>query len=160
MALKPISRRDILRTAALAVPVGSTLKLISLQAAEHAHSAIREEKARASTAGYVPKFFKPDQYKALQALCQAIIPSDERSGGALEAGAPEFIDLLASENEDYQRRLGGGLMWLDATCLKRYDKIYLHCSPSEQKEILDLIAYRANAAKDSSLTPGIAFFPF
>jgi len=51
-------------------------------------------------------------------------------------------------------------MWLDATCLKRYDKLYLLCSPVEQKEILDLIAYRANAEKDSSLASGVSFFSF
>ncbi len=160
MTQKPISRREILKTVALGIPAGSALKLISLQAAEHAHNAIKKENAKAPAGGYTPKFFKPGQYKILQALCQAIIPPDEQYGGALEAGAPEFIDLLTSENEDYQRRLGGGLMWLDAACLKRYDKLYLHCSPAEQKEILDLIAYRANADKDPSLAPGIRFFAF
>ncbi len=160
MARKLISRRDILRTVTFGLPAGSALRLISLQAAEHAHSVIRMENAKAPTGGYNPKFFKQDQYKTLQALCQAIIPRDDRSGGALEAGAPEFIDLLTSENEDYQRRLGGGLMWLDATCLKRYDKVYLRCSSSEQKEILDLISYRANADKDPSLAPGVHFFAF
>ncbi len=160
MVRKLISRRDILRTATLGIPAGSALRLISLEGAEHAHRIITEENAKAPPGGYTPKFFKPAQYKTLQALCQAIIPPDDRSGGALEARAPEFIDLLTSENEDYQRRLGGGLMWLDATCLKRYDKVYLRCSRSEQQEILDLIAYRANADKDTSLTPGVSFFSF
>ncbi len=160
MVRKLVSRRDILKTVTLGIPAGSALRLVSLQAAEHLHSVIREEKAKAPAGGYAPKFFKPSQYQTLQALCQAIIPPDDRSGGAREAGAPEFIDLLTSENEDYQRRLGGGLMWLDATCLKRYNKGYLRCSPSEQKEILDVIAYRANADKDTSLTPGVGFFSF
>ncbi len=160
MTQKPVSRRDILKTVALGIPAGSALKLISLQGAEHSHNAIKKEKAKSPAGEYAPKFFKQDQYKTLQALCQAIIPPDEEYGGALEAGAPEFIDLLTSENEDYQRRLGGGLMWLDATCLKRYDKLYFNCSPAEQKEILDHIAYRANADKDSSLAPGIHFFAF
>jgi gluconate 2-dehydrogenase gamma chain len=161
MVRKLISRRDILRTATLGIPAGSAaLRLISLEAAEHAHSVITEENAKAPPGGYTPKFFKLAEYQTLQALCQAIIPPDGRSGGALEARAPEFIDLLTSENEDYQRRLGGGLLWLDATCLRRYDKLYLHCSPAEQKEILDLIAYRANAEKDSSLAAGIGFFAF
>ena len=160
MASRLISRRDILRTVTLGMPAGWALRLVSLQAAERLHSVIREEKAKAPAGGYAPKYFSPDQYQTLRALCQAIIPPDDRSGGALEAGAPEFIDLLTSENEDYQRRLGGGLMWLEATCLKRYDKAYLKCSPSEQKEILDLIAYRANAEKDASLAAGVGFFSF
>ena len=78
--------------------------------------------------------------------------------GAIEAGAPEFIDLITSENKDYQIALGGGLMWLDNTCIDRYGKVYLDCTPEQQKEILDLIAYRKNFKKDPSLGQGIEFF--
>jgi hypothetical protein len=56
--------------------------------------------------------------------------------------------------------LGGGLMWLDNTCLDRYEKIYLECTPQQQKEILDAIAYRKNAKKDPSLGQGVEFFAF
>src|SRR5690242_19069406 len=106
MVPKPISRRDILRFVTLGIPAGSAVRLISLETAEHVHTVIREENAKAPAGGYAPKFFKPDQYKTLQALCQAIMPPDGRFGGALEAGVPEFIDLLTNENEDYQRRVG------------------------------------------------------
>jgi gluconate 2-dehydrogenase subunit 3-like protein len=153
------SRRNVLKTLAGA-PALSLIKLFPLQAAGAAHNAVRNAKAQAPGGAYTPRFFNQHEYSTLQALCQAIIPSDDRWGGALEAGAPEFIDLLTSESEDYQRRLGGGLMWLNAACLKRYDNVYLHSSHADQKEILDLIAYRANAEKDASLTPGIDFFAF
>src|SRR5947208_9894198 len=114
----------------------------------------------APSSPYTPKFFSPHAYKALQNLCQTIIPSDDEAKGAVEAGAPEFIDLLTSENKDYQVALGGGLMWLDNTCLDRYDKTYLDCTADQQNEILDLIAYRKNAKKDPSLGQGIEFFSF
>ena len=81
-------------------------------------------------------------------------------GGAVEAGAPEFIDLLTSENPEYQLKLGGGLMWLDATCVDRYGKAYLDCSSQQQKEILDRIAYRKNAVSEASLSQGVEFFSF
>jgi len=68
--------------------------------------------------------------------------------------------LLTRENEEYQRRLGGGLMWLDATCQIRYRKAYSECTKTEQREILDLIAYRAKGEQDPSLVPGINFFAF
>ncbi len=102
--------------------------------------------------------FPPHQYKTLQTLCETILPADADSGGAIEAGAPEFIDLLTSENPDYQLKLGGGLMWLDSTCADRYGNAYLDCTPQQQKEILDLIAYRKNAAQDESLSHGVEFF--
>ena len=78
----------------------------------------------------------------------------------IEAGAPEFIDLLTSENQDYQRILGGGLLWLDSTCSDRYEKVYLDCSPEQQKQLLDLIAYKKNAIANPALNPGVEFFSF
>ncbi len=155
-----VSRRDILRTLTMAVPAGSVLRVINVEAAQHAHKAVQSEKAQAVSGHYTPKFFNPHQYKTLQSLCQTIIPADDEAGGAIEAGAPEFIDLLTSENEEYQRRLGGGLIWLDATCNQRYGKVFLDCAPTEQKEILDEIAYRANGQKDAALEPGVHFFEF
>jgi gluconate 2-dehydrogenase gamma chain len=157
---KGISRRDLLRTLAVAVPTGSVLGVVPLQAAERAHKIVREEKAKAPGGGYAPKFFTAEQYKTLQALCQAIIPPDEQAGGAVEAGAPEFIDLVTSENEEYQRRLGGGLIWLDAFCREHHEMAYLELSTEHQKEILDLIAFRKNVERDPTLETGIHFFEF
>jgi gluconate 2-dehydrogenase gamma chain len=159
MSSNSISRRDILKTLSLGAVAGSVLRVIPAEAAEYAHRLVQAEKA-ASQGAYKPKFFSPEQYKTLQALCQSIIPPDERGGGAIEAGAPEFIDLLTSENSAYQLTLGGGLMWLDSTCQDRYGNAYLSCAPEQQKQILDAIAYRKNALSDPSLSQGIAFFAF
>jgi hypothetical protein len=155
-----ISRRDILKSLTITAVTGSVLRVIPLEAAEYAHRLVRAEKDAAKNQAYAPKFFSPHAYKTLQALCQTIIPSDQDAKGALEAGAPEFIDLIASENKDYQVALGGGLMWLDNTCIDRYAKVYLDCAPEQQKEILDLIAYRRNAKQDPSLGQGVEFFAF
>jgi hypothetical protein len=115
---------------------------------------------KAATKAYAPKFFNAHDYKTLQTLCETIIPADSDSGGAVEAGAPEFIDLLTSENTEYQRIMSGGLLWLDSTCSDRYNRVFLDCSPAQQKEILDKIAYRNNALSDPSLSQGIEFFSF
>jgi Gluconate 2-dehydrogenase subunit 3 len=152
------SRRVILKSLAIGAVAGSVLRVIPLQAAEYAHHLIGDEKSTA--AAYAPKFFDAHQYKTLQALCETIIPADGESGGAIEAGAPEFIDLLTSENTDYQKTLGDGLKWLDSTCTARYAKAYLDCAPPQQKEILDLIAYRKSAERDESLTQPVEFFSF
>jgi gluconate 2-dehydrogenase gamma chain len=112
-----------LRSLGIGLAAGSVARVIPLQAAEYAHKVIREEKTPKGS--YQPKFFTAHQYKTLQALCAAIIPSGTHSGGALEAGAPEFIDLL-----------------------------------TQQKQVLDLIAYRKNAASAPGLSPGIEFFSF
>jgi len=155
-----ISRRSILKSLTVGAAATSVLRVIPLQAAEHAHRMIMAEKAAAPTKAYTPKYFDAHQYKTLQTLCQTIFPADADAGGAIEAGAPEFIDLLTSENKDYQGILGGGLMWLDGTCTDRYGKVYLDCTPEQQKEILDKIAYRKSAVTDPSLSQGVNFFSF
>jgi len=155
-----ISRRDILKSLTATAVTGSVLRAIPLEAAEYAHRMIRAERSAADTQSYTPKFFSAHAYKTLQSLCGTIIPADDEAKGAVEAGAPEFIDLLTSENSDYQLSLGGGLMWLDNTCIDRYGKTYLDCAAEQQKEMLDLIAYRKNAKKDPSLGQGIEFFSF
>jgi gluconate 2-dehydrogenase gamma chain len=155
-----ISRRDILKSLTITAITGSVLRVIPLEAAEYAHRMVRAEKAAAENQVYSPKFLSAHSYKTLQSLCGTIIPSDADAKGAIEAGAPEFIDLITSENKEYQVALGGGLMWLDNTCIDRFGKAYLDCAPEQQKEILDLIAYRKNAKKDPSLGQGIEFFGF
>ncbi len=160
MASESISRRDILRTLAVTAAGGTVLQVIPAEAAAYVHQVVRKEKAAAPAGKYTPKYFPAPQYAALIALCDAIIPKDEKSGGAVEAGAPEFIDLLTSENEKYQLRLGGGLFWLDGFCSDRYGKVFLECAPEQKKEVLDLIAFRKNAKQDSALSQGVAFFAF
>lgn len=160
MSSQGVTRRDILRTLAAGAVGGSVLQVIPAKAAEYAHQMVRKEKASAPAAKYVPKFFDAHQYETLNSLCDTIIPKDEKSGGALEAGAPEFIDLLTSENEEFQLKLGGGLLWLDAHCADQYGKTYLESAPEQRKETLDLIAFRKNAKKDPSLSQGVAFFAF
>jgi gluconate 2-dehydrogenase gamma chain len=154
-----VSRRDVLKSLSMGAAATSVLRVIPLQAAEYAHHMIDTEKAE-SRGVYTPKYFPPAQYKTLQVLCERIFPADASSGGAVEAGAPEFIDLLTSENPHYQLTLGGGLMWLDSTCTDRFGNAYLECTPQQQTEMLDSIAYRKNAMKDPGLSQGIEFFTF
>jgi gluconate 2-dehydrogenase gamma chain len=160
MANESINRRDILRTLAFGAAAGSVLQVIPAEAAAYVHQMVHKEKAATAAGKYEPKYFSAHQYETLTALCDTIIPKDEKSGGAVEAGAPEFIDLLTSENEKYQLKLGGGLFWLDNFSTDRYGHLYLECTPEQKKEILDLIAFRKNAKQDPTLSPGVAFFVF
>ncbi len=155
-----VSRRDVLKSLSMGAAATSVLRVIPLQAAEYAHHMIDSEKATSKAGVYTPKYFSPQQYKTLQALCESIFPADTDCGGAVEAGAPEFIDLLTSENPEYQLKLGGGLMWLDSTCVDRYGNAYLGCTAQQKTEMLDLIAYRKSIAQDPGVSQGVAFFSF
>lgn len=110
------------------------------QAQEHVH-------APEPAAHKGPAVFGAGPYRLLSELCERIVP------GAREAGVPEFIDLLASENEDYLYRVSGGLMWLDSACADRHGKPFLECAPEAQKQILDEIAFSGDG-------PGAMFFAF
>src|ERR1700721_3159415 len=160
MSEHSVTRRDILRTLAVGVASGSVLQVIPAKAAEYAHQVVHNEKSGAPAGKYAPKYFPTHQYEMLTNLCDTIVPKDEKSGGAVEAGAPEFIDLLSSENEEYQLALGGGLMWLDGFCTDRYSNMFLDCTPDQRTAALDLIAFRKNAKQDPALSQGVAFFAF
>ena len=160
MPPKHVSRREVLKSLTIGVMAGSVLSVIPVEAAEHAHRMVAAEKVADAAGLYKPKFFSTGQYKTLQTISQLIIPPDGDTGGALEAGAPEFIDLLTSENAEYQLKLGGGIMWLDSICVDRYGKAFIDCTAVQQKEILDLIAYRKNALTDPGISQGVEFFSF
>jgi gluconate 2-dehydrogenase gamma chain len=155
-----VSRRDVLKTLSVGAAAGSVYQVIPAQAAEYVHHMVATEKAASKTGAYTPKYFPAHQYKTVQSLCESIFPADAECGGAVEAGAPEYIDLLTSENPHYQLTLGGGLMWLDSKCIDRYGKVYLDCSKEQQTEMLDKIAYRKSAEEDPSFSQGVEFFSF
>ena len=160
MPHESVSRRDILRTLAVGAAASSVLQVIPAEAAAYVHQMVHNEKSASPGGKYTAKYFSPPQYATLIMLCDMIIPKDGKSGGAVEAGAPEFIDLLTSENEKYQLKLGGGLSWLDNFCEDRCSKVFFDCPADQRKEVLDLIAFRKNAKKDPSLSQGVSFFAF
>jgi gluconate 2-dehydrogenase gamma chain len=158
MTAEFLSRRAVLKSLTAGAVAGSVLRVIPLEAAEYAHQMIAAEKSAAGVTGYAPKFFSSGDFKTLQALCETILPADADSGGAIEAGAPEFIDLVTSENTGYQAQLGPGIRWLDQTCAARYGKAYLECTSPQQAEILDLVAYRRNVQPNEELASAVDFF--
>src|SRR5215204_6326823 len=62
-----------------------------------------------------PKFFTPHEWETVRALVDAIIPRDERSGSATDAGVPEFMDFILideprlAEETSRQTAMRGGL---------------------------------------------------
>jgi hypothetical protein len=96
------------------------------------------------------------EFKTIERLADLIIPADDVSKGALEAGAPEFIDLLASHNSELAAIYTGGLAWLDRQSGRRYGSRFIECDAKQQSAVLDLIAYRKNESPE--LDPGIRFF--
>jgi len=148
--MSDFTRRSLLQTIALSATVGG----LTLEAAQHVHGVAAQEK----TAGgaYKPKGLNAHEYKTLEKLADFIIPTDDNSKGAVAAGAPEFIDLLASQNPQLLAIYTGGIAWLDFTMQRRHSTDFVSAKHEQQIALLDLIAYRKNESPE--LGPGIKFF--
>jgi hypothetical protein len=102
------------------------------------------------------KVFTADEMVTITLLCDIIIPKDEISGSASDAGVPAFIEFIAKDMPSHQIPLKGGLRWLDLQCLKRYEKAFKDCSAAQQIELVDMIAYPKKAKPEMS--QGVKFF--
>lgn len=153
------SRRDLLRHLAASISLAAAgEQMLSAQDVQHVHHAVAEEKS-AQQGKYKPKALNAHEYATLQHLSDLIVPADERSPGALAANAADFIDFLCAATDDMKRIYTGGFAWLDDEMARRYDgRNFLAASPAQQKEMLDLIAFRENRAKDPAIGPGVQFF--
>jgi hypothetical protein len=152
-----VSRRDLLKT------LGSSMILTAGGAgvlppilAQHVHSAVMDIKSLDGGANYQPKYLTKHEFLTMRRLSDLIIPADEHSKGAIDAGAAEYIDFLSSRSQEFAEIFTGGLGWLDDAMQKRYQATFVDAQPAQQKAMLDLIAYRKNETPE--LGPGIAFF--
>lgn len=126
-----------------------------VQAAEFTYDRTPEELARDKKLAE-EKFFTDHEMKTISVLADIIIPADDVSGSATDAGVPDFIEFIAKDMPRYQTRLRGGLKWLDVQCLKRFDLDFVSCSQKQQIEMVDDIAFPGQAKPE--MAPGVAFF--
>src|SRR6478735_3516885 len=95
------SRRDLLRVLGSSMALGASGSgVISPALAQHVHIALADAKSLSGGPAFRPKSFTRHNFQTLKALADMIIPADERSAGAAEAGAAEFIDFLSSRNPE------------------------------------------------------------
>ncbi len=110
-----------------------------------------------AAAEYKRKILTEHEYKTIRVLSDWIIPADERSGSATQAGVPEFVDdWLEFRGGRLLDSIRGGITWLDLECNRQYGHDFLDCTQAQQKQILDRIAYPRRAAPEH--TAGVAFF--
>jgi len=118
------------------------------RAAEFVRKALRTQ--------YVPTFFTPHEWETVRLLVDIVIPRDERSGSATDAGVPEFMDFMMNDRPDGQTPMRGGLEWLDGECFDRTGKTFLDSTDAERAAVLDDIGWPKKARPDMS--QGVAFF--
>lgn len=126
-------------------------------AAEAQQAAEKAQAAQATPgAPFQPAFFTKHEYATVSVLVDLIIPKDERSGSATDAGVPAFMDFMMVDQPARQVPMRGGLAWLDSECGRRFDKTFLGCTPDERSAVLDDIAWPGKARRE--LSHGVAFF--
>lgn len=102
------------------------------------------------------KFFDDHEMNTIKVLIDIIIPKDEVSGSATDAGVHNFIEFIVKDMPRHQLPLRGGLKWMDVQCLKRHNKTFVDCSTEQQLALVDEIAYPEKAKPD--MKQGVTFF--
>ncbi len=102
------------------------------------------------------KFFTDAEMATITILANIIIPKDDVSGSASDAGVPEFINFIVLDMPHHQVPMRGGLRWLDMQCLSRFGKDFSSCSKEQQMEMVDAIAWPEKAKPE--MAPGVSFF--
>ncbi|GGB14752.1 gluconate 2-dehydrogenase subunit 3 family protein [Puia dinghuensis] len=102
------------------------------------------------------RFFDAKEMATIAMLADIIIPRDEKSGSATDAGVPAFIEFIVKDEPQHQLPMRGGLRWLDMECLDRWGKDFVGCTPEQRIEVLNDIAYPFKAGP--GMQPGVTFF--
>jgi gluconate 2-dehydrogenase gamma chain len=153
-----LPRRDALRLLG-AAPLALGFTLGPAAVAGAAQQAARAVRAAARGKVYTPRFFTAHEWKTVRLLADYVIPRDERSGSATDAGVPEFIDYILTDPQETERgresrqtAMRGGLGWIDTECRRLFGRPFVEAAPARQVELLDAVAYAEKKG------PGTSFF--
>src|SRR5262249_11292534 len=96
-----------------------------------------------------PLSLSAEQHRAVAALCDLILPADEKSPAASQLKVPDFIDEWISAPYPAQRQdrnlILEGLAWLDKESAKRFSKRFADLADADQRRICDDIGYEPKA---------------
>jgi gluconate 2-dehydrogenase gamma chain len=154
-ATKDMSRREAVQLMSV-LPIAAALGLSKV---DHEKAWRLVEDARtlaADGAAVAPKFFTPAEFRTVRVLTDMIIPRDERSGSATDAGVPEFMDFIMIDKPGNQKWMRDGLAWIDAESTARSGKVFADASAPQREHLLNDIAWPARAPATVSM--GVSFF--
>ena len=181
-------RREFLRKTLTLIPVvtvasagfglGSSVALAQPPAVT---TATPPPEAPASNKVYEPSYFTAEEWAFINAAVARLIPDDEQGPGALQAGAPEYIDRQmntpyasgalwfmqgpfvadAPKEMGWQSKLVPkdiyrlGIAACDIWCKQQHGKVFAELSPSAQDEALKQL--EAGKATFDSVPPSLFF---
>lgn len=107
-----------------------------------------------------PLTLSASQRRTVIALCDLILPADDRSPAASAVGVPDFIDEWISAPYPLQAKdreiVLGGLKWIDSESNRRFQKSFADLSAEQQTQIADDIAWVKKAKPE--FADGAKFF--
>jgi Gluconate 2-dehydrogenase subunit 3 len=139
-----VSRRDALKGLAgigVSLPVLNTSLLAQDQDHNHDHGSHGQAAKPAAKTPYKAKFFNADQMALVATISELIIPTDDHSKGAIDAEAPEFIDLMISESPaETKKTWTDGLAAMDKLSQTRNGVLFNKATKDQQIAILTEIS--------------------
>lgn len=160
-----MNRRDTLKALGLAAAAGGALMLDSCGPKTAKQEAkvvgdklpgVTDVEHERNTKLAEEQFFSPHELTTIGVLADIIIPADDVSGNATDAGVPDFIEFMVKDIPSYQTPMRGGLKWLDVQCQRRYGNVFTACAGEQQLQLVTEIAYPAKAKPE--MAQGVAFF--
>ena len=92
-----------------------------------------------------PRLLSASELLTLSALCDMIIPADDKSPGASAVGVPAYINEYVSAPYDWAERalvrVRGGLTWIDVESGKRFGKRFAAAASAQRAQICDDICF-------------------
>ena len=135
MPKRSVSRRVALQSLGAGAGAVALLPWLSDEGAQ-AYAALQRTGAKPAL-----KALTASQYAALDAVVDAIIPTDERSPGARAARVADFIDLLLSEADaEVRQQWVDGLAALDAAATSQAGAPVARLSPPQLDALLTTIS--------------------
>jgi len=146
-----LTRRELVAAMA-AISAGAALRPTPGQAQE----ALRRSTAARAAGAYAPKVYTAHEWNTVRTLVDYIIPKDERSGSATDAGVPEYMDTLLDLEPGMRTAHRGGLGWLDHECRERFGGPFADCTDAQRRQMLDDIAWPDRAPE--AYSHGVQWF--
>lgn len=86
-------------------------------------------------------FFTDKEKSVLTQLIDIIIPEDEKSPSASQAGVLEFLEFMVKDYPKFQHTLRGGIMWIEQKSEKLFQKKFVDIDAEQKLYVVDLIAF-------------------
>lgn len=102
------------------------------------------------------RFFNDRDFQTISRISELIIPASD-TPGAVQAGVPDYIDIVIARDTDQQLLTADGLRWLDSEAgrLAR-DKKFVELREDQQLSILEPLCEAAD--ENSSMARNVQFF--